>query len=309
MSVSERVAALRALAGLIRTGVPIRGAIELWPEYLDGDLRASLRRSARLIKLGAPLEQALRAAAAIGTDVDALIVLLEIHASTGGDVASMLESFALDVEERAAQEESARSATAGASLSGKVVAALPLAFLPLTPAARAPLMDPLGGAIALAGLALVFVGLRWMSRLVPRPDLETDPASLVAGVARAALRGGAGLSASLSTIASHAPATIDEPMAVAGRLVRLGSSWSEALARSQSAPLRDLARSLALADRLGMSAEAALEAFVAARRSARASGFEQATKRAQVRMVFPLVSCILPAYLLLAFAPFVRASI
>jgi pilus assembly protein TadC len=90
------------------------------------------------------------------------------------------------------------------------------------------------------------------------------------------------------------------------RLVRLGSSWTGALERSEDTGLAALAATIERAERTGTPIAAALVGFAKRRRQRLHLEFEAATKKAPVVMVVPLVLCVLPSFCLLALAPFLR---
>ncbi|MBA3350316.1 MAG: type II secretion system F family protein, partial [Actinobacteria bacterium] len=96
------------------------------------------------------------------------------------------------------------------------------------------------------------------------------------------------------------------PMQRAARLVVLGLTWPDALARLDDPGLLELAVTFSTSHRYGLSASGALEAFSARRREEEARSFEAKTRRAPVLMVIPLVTCVLPSYLLLGLGPFLR---
>jgi hypothetical protein len=69
----------------------------------------------------------------------------------------------------------------------------------------------------------------------------------------------------------------------------------------------DLVAAIARAEGHGLSPEASLRRFAAARRVMATRSFERDVRRAPVLMVLPLVLCVLPAFGLLAVGPFLRS--
>lgn len=296
------------MAALLRTGLPLRAALVEWHQHAPPPLREPLVRIAGSIELGASTERALAVlddiygVAAAGTLRAALITCSEI----GGDTARMLDRIARTIQDRAALARSGRAAGSGALLSGRLVAGLPLAFVPFMPLAEVPVLDGPGLLLLLAGVALAAGGLKWVSALVPRPP-EDDGAAEVADVTAAVLEGGAGLPAALGIAARGAPADVAAPMHRASRLVALGLDWTDALHRLDDTGLQQLAHALHMSHKYGLPASGILEEFSARRRAERAQSFEAALRRAPVLMVIPLVVCVLPAYVLLGLGPFLRA--
>ena len=229
-----------------------------------------------------------------------LRVPFSLHLSEGLCLAAWLERTADDLEEAATAAGSARAAAAGAVLSGRMVAGLPLLFVVVAPLGKAPLTDALGvGLLALGGL-LAVAGLLWIGRLVPQPP----PDDRVAGFSFAAaflLEAGASLPGALEAACREFP-----PADRAPRLFRLGLSWSDALAAADEG-FRPVTKVLESASALGTPPAAGLKSLAEARKAEAMVAFERALRRAPVLMVVPLVCCVLPAYGLLGLGPFLRS--
>lgn len=246
---------------------------------------------------------------AFGSDQASLVTIVGLAADMGGDASLMLERLARVIEKREDSSAAGRSASAGAVLSARMVAGLPLAFLPLTPAARAPLFDGIGLAILGAGIAMVVVGMWWINRVVPRPSTVDDPAAAVAELTAALLAGGASLSSCLRRIAEAQGSEATGELQAAARRVALGANWPCALSFGSDDGFRDLGGTMQRAAHMGLPVGDALVAFAQSRRARIQHEFEAATKRAPVAMVVPLVLCVLPSFGLLALAPFLRGLI
>ncbi len=97
------------------------------------------------------------------------------------------------------------------------------------------------------------------------------------------------------------------------REIDLGTPWREALARllerTDSPPLRRLIAALTRSQRLGASVGASLRGLADDVRAERRAGAEETARRAPVKMLFPLVFLILPAFLLLTVGPAVLATL
>jgi tight adherence protein B len=301
------VECLRSLAGLIRTGLPLRAALLAWPDEVSEDAREALAQVGRRLSLGDGAGPALtildsvwdpRASAALRT-------VLIVHLRVGGNVASMVDSVADGLARRAESLEAARAAAAGMRLSGRMVAALPMIFLPLTGMARAPLTDLVGVTLLGTGSLLCVLGLLWMKRLVPAAP-DRDGTAWLADIVSSALRGGTGLHRTLEVVAARAPVDIAPELERARRMVALGSTWGEGFRRSGSAGLASLAEALDRSRTLGLPIAESWRDLARRRDEAAATSFEAQLRRAPVRMVLPLTLCILPAFGLLALAPFLR---
>jgi hypothetical protein len=148
--------------------------------------------------------------------------------------------------------------------------------------------------------------MRWMSNLTPRPPKIEDGICSIARVAASALRGGASLQATFEATSTYAPDDVRDDLAYAAKLSRLGVPWSTALRRTGNPGLIGMSVTLERADRKGLPAATGLETFAAQRDSQAARELDASMRRAPVLMAIPLVACILPSFLLLGVAPFLR---
>ncbi|HVM34937.1 MAG TPA: type II secretion system F family protein [Actinomycetota bacterium] len=287
--------AIRTLAALLRAGLDVRSALVEWPAAAPEGARPALVHVARRVRLG---DDAGSAVAVLGGDGSALGALLTAFTETGGDTAGALDAYAavLDRSERARAK--AAAAGSGARLSGRLVAALPLVFVPLVPKGD---FDPTAIAMVVAGALLSLTGMWWIDRICPRPDRLRDPVADAAALISGLAAGGAALGDAL-TIAAQNP---DHRLRAAARLVHLGAPWPDALARDPE--LAPLAAPIGRALELGVPASSALAAHAAERRAATDHAFDAAVGRATILMTIPLAVCVLPAYLLLGVAPYLRA--
>ena|GEM_PF-1657694 len=308
---SRRAEAVRGLAALLRSGAPPRSALTVWHIHAPLEMETSLHRLSRRLRLGAPLEVALDCLRLdFGDDLDPLTSTFAVQAKAGGDAASMLDGLARTIDERAAWLGAARAAGSGAMLSGRMVAGLPLAFVPLMPVAHAGFLDRFGATMAALGIALAVAGMRWIGTLVPRPPQADDATAAAADATASLLRGGAPLRVALEVAAQHSSRELQADMQRAHRRVVLGASWPDALNSLEDSPNREalgsLAATLAAAETMGLPVAGALEAYAERRRALRARSLEAQMKRAPVLMVIPLVLCVLPSFVILALGPFLR---
>jgi tight adherence protein C len=167
---------------------------------------------------------------------------------------------------------------------------------------------PLLAACAIRGpeIVLARMGKRRQQRISARvPDLvELLVATTRAGLAPSvAFRRSADvLRGPLAEEVSRAVAEID-----------LGVPWSRALGslveRTDVPPLRRLAVALGRSQRLGTSVGSTLRSVAEDLRADRRVRAEEAARRAPVKMLFPLVFLVLPAFLLLTVGPVVLATV
>lgn len=288
------------------TGLSLRAALQAWPAEVPTPERAALDRVSRRLRLGDSVAGALSAAhAALGVDGEAVSMALSLHARLGGDAARSLEALAAAIDRRGESVAAARAASAGARLSGRIVAGLPLLLLPALPLRRAPLLDTFGILLTLAGVALALAGLVWIGRLVPRPPGD-DPGGRIAISVAAALRAGVPLPAALDAVAERPPAVLAEGAERVRRMVRLGAPWPAALIGCREEPLAQMGRVLNRASAAGTPVAEALEVLAERRRRDIQATFDEALRRAPVVMVIPLTLLVLPSYVLLGVAPFLR---
>ena len=285
---------LRDLAALLRSGLTLRQAIVRWRHETDNGEIAEI---ARRVELGLPVTSALSGTAA----APMLATAFSLHLSNGIDLARWLDDAARRLEEEGAANHSARAASAGAVLSGRMVAALPLLFVPMLPISRSGFADPAGISLLLLGIGLAAAGLRWIGRLVPSPPTG-DAVTELCGATAALLDAGLSLHAAIEAVAAGLEIDGVDP----ARLVRLGGSWPSALAHADTAfePVRI---TIEQARMHGLPLAGALRALAERRRAEALREFEARLKRAPVLMVVPLTCCVLPAYGLLGVAPFLRS--
>jgi tight adherence protein B len=241
------------------------------------------------------------AAAAVG--LVHLEPALDLHRRTGASLPSILDALARWHDDNAAFTTRVRASSSGAILSARMVAGLPLAGIPLLPAARAPLLDAPGVAALTTGLLLMVLGMRWIARLMPRPPGRPDAGLILAVFVSAALAGGSSLRSALDAVGRARPGS---SLSKAGRKARLGQSWAHSLRSANDPSLAALAGVIDRALRTGGPGVRAVEEWAEARRADLAAGFEAQVARAPVKMVVPLTICVLPAFGLIAIVPFLR---
>ena len=180
-----------------------------------------------------------------------------------------------------------------------VVAAVALPVLP-------PLAVP-AGAVAWGWPAL-------SARRRERRRLAAIAADLPDVVDLLVLAVGAGLTVRLAVaaVARRAPGPLGAELARAGEEADLGRRLADALddlpARAGEAT-RPLVAALVASERYGASLGASLERLAHEVRADRRRRAEEAARKVPVKLLFPLVSCTLPAFGLLTVAPLVASAV
>ena len=299
--------ALRSLAALLRAGVTPRDALIVWHEDAPDALRPILQKMSRRLVLGEATSEALEMlSSTFGSEGRCLQVLYGMFGKLGGDLARSVDGLARSIGNRRATWRDTLAAVAGMTLSGRIIAGLPLLCLPLVPASDVSLMDPTGLLLVILGVVLAALGMRWMTYLTPQPAEVEDGACAVARSAAVALSGGASLNATLKAIARHAPDDVRTDLEHAHKLNLLGLSWPDCLRRTGNPGLIGMSVTLDRAARKGLPAADGLEAFAAHRDAEIAGELDRAIRRAPILMAVPLVACVLPSFLLLGVVPFMR---
>jgi Flp pilus assembly protein TadB len=242
----------------------------------------------------------------MGDDAAIIGATLSFHSEAGGDIARSLDRLAMGLDDRHVSIAKGRIAGAAAKLSGRLVAGLPLAFVPLLPAAHASLFDGVGICLVVAGVGLAVAGMVWMGRLIPAAPAHDDAVAAVADRISILLDAGIPLGAALHSVMPDAPIELRSAAARTRRLYDLGLSWTAALGRSGDPALVQLGTAIDRGARNGLPLARTLDRFAAERRADIARAFEEAARKASVWVVVPLVLCVLPSFALLALAPFLR---
>lgn len=301
----ELAAAIRALAGSVRAGAPPAAAVAAWPALTPIDAVAATARS---VALGETPAAALeRAEGSLGPAAPALARCLALQRTAGGSLPALLERVAAAIERDAATARTSGAATSGARLSARLVAGLPLAFVPLSSGGSALRGGSAGIALVVVGVALAAAGLWWIGKLVPPAADGDDGAAALADDLAVALRGGIGLLPALAAAAAYPPPGLGDALGRAARRVELGEPWVEAL-RREGGVLASLAEVVARSRAWGVPAAGPLAEWARARRTEVQTEMQRALRRAPVLMVVPLTVCVLPSFALLAFGPFVMGA-
>jgi Flp pilus assembly protein TadB len=169
---------------------------------------------------------------------------------------------------------------------------------------------PPAGLAVIAGVALRPLLRR---RRVERDRLsavERDLADVVALVGLA-VGAGANLSGALAAAATHADGPLADALGAAMLTTRRGGRIADALEELPNQlgeGVRPFVAALVSCDRYGAPLGATLDRLALDVRTASRQRAEAAARRLPVRLLFPLVSCILPAFALLTVAPLIAGS-
>jgi tight adherence protein C len=129
----------------------------------------------------------------------------------------------------------------------------------------------------------------------------------------AATEAGMPPAAAVQRSASLVRGPLGDELKRAAHEIALGVDWRAALeqacSRTQASSLRKLMSTLARAHRLGTSAQGSLRAIADELRMEQRVNAEEVARKAPVKMLFPLVFLILPAFLLLTVGPVLLATI
>jgi Flp pilus assembly protein TadB len=163
--------ALDRVAGALRAGASLHGAIWEAAQHTPDPVGADLRRIARDADRGRPLGAAIAGWVEGGPPAVQLAgAALSLGAEAGGGMARAVDGVAATVRERRELAAEARSLATQARASAALLAVAPLLFALLVgtadaAAARFLLGSPLGAACLVVGLGLEVVGLAWMARI------------------------------------------------------------------------------------------------------------------------------------------------
>lgn len=167
-----------------------------------------------------------------------------------------------------------------------------------------PLAAP--AAIRIPELALVRMGKRRQQRIAAKvPELV----ELLVTTTRAGLSPAVAFHRSVGVLRGP----LRDELAFAVQEMDLGVSWSRALdrlvERNDVPALRRMSVALGRSRRLGTSLATTLRSVAEDLRADRRARAEEAARRAPVKMLFPLVFLVLPAFLLLTVGPVVLATV
>ena len=173
-----------------------------------------------------------------------------------------------------------------------------------------------GPALVALPATLALPGAGWVARrraATRRLAARSEAAPAVLDLLGAALLAGLNPHKAVLRVAERAPEALRQELGLAAAVLRLGGTPASALRaaaeRSGLDELRAAAAALEAAERWGAPPADALAARAEALRTRTRLHAEAEAGRAAVRLVFPLVLCFLPAFILLVVVPTVVGAL
>jgi tight adherence protein B len=314
---------LEAMARSLRSGSSLRVAITEVSASTPAPLGEGLAELADAAGRGRPLTAAIErwSSTAPGDGVPLAAAALGLAAELGGAAARSLDGVAGTLRDRNGVRREVRALSAQARASAVVISTAPIAFLAVValadPSAIAFLVgSPVGMACLASGLGLDFAGAWWMRRIVARAGVDRDAAAAqqadVIDLFVLAIGAGLNLRLALTAVACRAPSAWAPPLGDVVEQVERGRRVGDALEALPSVlgePARPLVRVLASAERYGTPLLPALDRLALEARLDRRRRAEEAARRVPVKLLFPLVLCVLPAFGLLTVAPLLAGAL
>ena len=177
-------------------------------------------------------------------------------------------------------------------------------------AVAASFVFPPAGLLVLVGAVLRPLRRRRRERRARAAAVERDLSDVVALVGLA-VGAGANLPGALDAAAAHAEGPLADALAAAVATTRRGGRIADALELlpgQLGEPVRPLVAALVSCDRYGAPLSATLDRLALDVRTSARQRAEAEARRLPVRLLFPLISCILPAFALLTVAPLIAGS-
>jgi tight adherence protein C len=172
--------------------------------------------------------------------------------------------------------------------------------------AGSPILGLLAGAIGAYGgwaLPLLLVHRRASQRA---DAIDRELPNLIDQVV-VTLEAGVGYSSSLQTAARRMPGPLGDEMRLTLQEQRMGVALTESLQhlrdRVDSPNVRSFARAVIQGERLGVSIGTVMRDLAIDMRKRRRQAAEEAARKAPVKILIPLVVCILPSLLIVVLAP------
>ena len=156
----QLVDSLMALGNALRAGHTLPAGFELLAREMDNPMGQEMRLVVQEMRLGLPMEQALRNLydRMPSEDLDILISSIAISREVGGNLAEIFDNIADTIRERHRIEGKISSLTAQGKLQGIIIAVLPIMIGVVLNAWNPELMRPMYTTwLGLAMLGLIFV--------------------------------------------------------------------------------------------------------------------------------------------------------
>jgi Flp pilus assembly protein TadB len=314
---------LESMARSLRSGSSLRVAIAeasaSAPEPLDVGLADVADAAAR----GRPLATAIErwSGTTPGDGVALAAAALGLGAELGGAAARSLDGVAGTLRDRNSVRREVHALSAQARASAVVIGTAPVAFLLVVAAAdpgaiRFLVGSPVGLLCLASGLGLDVLGAWWVRHIVARAAVDRDVVAAqqadVIDLFVLALGAGLNLRLALTAVARRAPSAWAPALAdvvdQVERGMRAGDAL-DALPQVLGESARPLVRVLAGAERYGTPLLPALDRLALDARLDRRRRAEEAARRVPVKLLLPLVLCVLPAFGLLTVAPLLAGAL
>jgi tight adherence protein B len=315
--------ALESMARSLRSGSSLRIAIGETGAAAPAPLGEGLTEVADTAARGRPLAAAIErwSSTAPGEGVALAGAALRLGAELGGAAARSLDGVAGTLRDRNAVRREVRALSTQARASAAVIGVAPVAFLLVVAAADPSAVgflvgSPTGLVCLASGLGLDAVGAWWMRRIVARAGADRDVIAAqqadVIDLFVLALGAGLNLRLALAAVAGHAPPAWRTALGVVVERVERGQRAAdalEALVVLLGDPARPLVRVLAGAEHYGTPLLPALDRLALDARLDRRRRAEEAARRVPVKLLFPLVLCVLPAFGMLTVTPLLAGAL
>ena len=315
--------ALEAMARSLRSGASLPTAVEETSEAVGAPLAEGLGEIATIAGRGRPLALAIErwANATRGDGVPLAAAALALGAELGGTAARSLDAVADTLRDRNAVRNEVRALSTQARASAAVIALAPIVFSAVVALADPSsvvflVTSPFGLTCLVLGVVLDALGGWWMRRIVQRAGRERDPvaAETADTIDLFVLALGAGLNLRLAVeaVARRTPPTWAAALSGVAERVDRGSRVTDALDAvpdDLGPAARPLVRALTGAERYGTPLLPTLERLALDARLDRRRRAEEAARRVPVKLLFPLVLCVLPAFGLLTIAPLLAGAV
>ena len=237
-------------------------------------------------------------------------------ASEGGDAVHAVEAAARTLRVTATITAESRTAVAHTKASINVLTWVPLVLATWLIArderARAFFVSTAGFACLLIGVALHWVGRRWVQRLaVSAARVDSDVPDFV-DVVSVYLRSGQPPALAFLHASDTAPGTVGVAAREVAERVHNGERFVDVLTSSRSAfglhaqPMID---ALIDTERDGLAPRELFDRLATDAHAQRRRDADMRIRALPVRLTLPLVGCILPAYILLAVVPLLASQL
>jgi len=157
----------------VRSGLSIRQALEFAAGEIPSPMAPHLGRLLAEQSVGTPLEDALDGFAdqLDSDDARLFVLILSVHARSGGNLAGALNEVASTIHHRVEVRRELRALTAQGRISGAILGTLPIGFFLVLAAASHRDLEPVyhsraGVAMIAAGLLLEGLAYLWIRRLL-----------------------------------------------------------------------------------------------------------------------------------------------